>query len=159
LLLIVALGCGGGPSAPSSPEGESALMSRTRTNATTIAWVAVIGSLMTLMAGGQMPPKATGTIIEQDAYYALPGKAEEVYQWRIHACDVLEKLGLPRGHVLRRLGNSDTLADVMWQIEFPDETARQRNLKIRLESSEFTAVRDHMKTLIRHAEVGTWQQN
>jgi hypothetical protein len=134
-------------------------MSGIRTNAATIVWVAVIGSLMTLMAGGQTVPKAASTIIEQDEYFALPGKAEEVYQWRIHACDVLEKLGLPRGHVLRRLGNSDTLPDVMWQIDFPDEATRQRNLKIRLESSEFTAVRDHMKTLIRHAEVGLWQQN
>jgi hypothetical protein len=135
------------------------LMSRIRTNAATMAWIPVIGSLMTLMAGGQAAPKATSTIIEQVAYFALPGKAEEVYQWRIHACDVLEKIGLPRGHVLRRQGNSDTLADVMWQIEFPDEAARQRNLKISLESPEFAAVRDHMKTLISHAELGIWQQN
>ncbi|HVT59815.1 MAG TPA: hypothetical protein VHR45_15615 [Thermoanaerobaculia bacterium] len=133
-------------------------MSRIRTNAT-IAWVAVTGSLMTLMAGAQTAPKATSTIIEQTEYFALPGKAEEVYQWRIQACDVLEKIGLPRGHVLRRQGNSDTLADVMWQIEYPDETARQRNLKIRLESAEFAAVRDHMKTLISHSEQGIWQQN
>jgi hypothetical protein len=47
----------------------------------------------------------------------------------------------------------------MWQMEFPDDAARQRNLKVRLESSEFKAVRDHMKTLIRNAELGLWQQN
>lgn len=134
-------------------------MKRTRINAATIAWVAVIGGLVTLMAGGQTAPVPAGTIIEQDAYFALPGKAEEVYQLRLHACDVLERLGLPRGHVLRRLGNPDTRADVMWQLEFPDEAARQRNLKIRLDSSEFTAVREHMRTLISRAEVGTWQQN
>jgi hypothetical protein len=134
-------------------------VSRIRRNALTTASVAVLGGLMALMVGGQTVPKATGTIIEQDQYFALPGKAEEVYQWRIRACDVLEKLGLPRGHVLRLLGNSDTLPDVMWQLEFPDDAARQQNLKVRLESSEFTAVRDHMKTLIRHAELGLWQQN
>jgi hypothetical protein len=41
----------------------------------------------------------------------LPGKAEDVYRVRLHASDVLEKLGLPRGHVLRRQGNSETLPD------------------------------------------------
>ena len=86
-------------------------MSRNRTYAATIAFVAVTGSLVTLMAGGQTARKAAGTIVEQDGYFALPGKAEEVYQVRVQACDVLEKLGLPRGRVLRRQGNSETLPD------------------------------------------------
>ncbi len=128
-------------------------------SATTIARFAVAGSVMTLMAGGQSPPKAANTIVEQTAYFALPGKAEDVYRLRLHACDVLEKLGLPRGHVLRRQGNSETLPDVMWLMEYPDEAAHQRNLKIRLESSEFTAIRDQMKTLISHGELGIWEQN
>jgi hypothetical protein len=74
-------------------------VSRMRTHAAAIAWAAVIGSLMTVMADGQTAPKGTGTIIEQAGYFALPGNAEEVYQARIQACDVLEKLGLPRGVV------------------------------------------------------------
>ena len=133
-------------------------MSGIWTNAATIARVAITGGLMTLMAGGQSAPKSTSTIVEQTSYFALPGKAEEVYRLRLHACDVLEKLGLPRGHVLRRQGNSETLPDVMWLMEYPDEAAHQRNLKIRLESPEFTAIRDQMKTLIRHAELGIWAQ-
>ena len=76
----------------------------------TIARFAVAGSLMTLMAGGQSAPKAARTI-EQTSYFALPGKAEDVYRVRLHVSDVLEKLGLPRGHVLRRQGNSETLPD------------------------------------------------
>jgi len=134
-------------------------MKRIKTNAATIAWIIVIASLMTLMAGGQTDSKASTAVIEQAGYFALPGKADEVYQTRIQACDVLEKLGLPRGVVLRRQGNSDTLPDVMWQIEFPDEAARQRNLKIRLESPEFAAVRDRMKTLISRGELSVWQKN
>jgi hypothetical protein len=51
---------------------------------------------MTLMAGGQSAPKAASTIVEQTWYFALPAKAEEVYRLRLHACDVLEKLGIPR---------------------------------------------------------------
>ena len=96
-------------------------------SAATVARFAVAGSLMTLMAGGQRAPKAAGTIVEQT--------------------DVLEKLGLPRGHVLRRQGNSDTLPDVMWLVEYPDEAGRQRSLKTRLEPPEFKPVRDEIKPL------------
>ena len=127
-------------------------------SAATIARFAVAGSLMTLMAGGQSAPKAASTIVEQTSYFALPGKAEDVYRVRLHACDVLEKLGLPRGHVLRRQGNSETLPDVMWLVEYPDEAAHQRSLKIRLESPEFKAVRDEMKTLISRGDLGIWEQ-
>jgi hypothetical protein len=134
-------------------------MSRIRTSIAITAGVAVAGCLLTLMVNGQTAPKTTTTIVEQTEYFALPGKAEEVYRWRIHACDVREKIGLPRGRVLRREGNSDTLADVMWQIEYPDDAARQRDLKIRAESPEFAAVREHMNTLTRDFERGFWQQN
>ena len=127
-------------------------------SAATIPRFAVAGSLMTLMAGGQRAPKAARTIVEQTSYFALPGKAEEVYRLRLHACDVLEKLGLPRGRILRRQGNSETLPDVMWLVEYPDEAAHQRSLKIRLESPEFKAVRDEMKTLISHGDLGIWEQ-
>jgi hypothetical protein len=128
-------------------------------SAAAIARFAGAGSLMTLMVGGQSAPKAGSTIVEQTSYFALPGKAEDVYRVRLHASDVLEKLGLPRGHVLRRQGNSETLPDVMWLVEYPDEAAHQRSLKIRLESPEFKAVRDEMKTLISHADLGIWEQN
>jgi len=127
-------------------------------SAATIARFAVAGSLMALMAAGQSAPKAASTIVEQTWYVALPGKAQEVYRLRLHACDVLEKLGLPRGHVLRRQGNSETLPDVMWLMEYADEAAHQRSLKIRLESPEFKAVRDEMKTLISHGDLGIWEQ-
>jgi len=133
-------------------------MSGTWMRAATIARFAVAGSLMTLMAGGQSAPKAGSTIVEQTSYFALPGKAEEVYRVRLHASDVLEKLGLPRGRVLRRQGNSETLPDVMWLVEYRDEAAHQRSLKIRLESPEFKAIRDEMKTLISHGDLGIWEQ-
>jgi hypothetical protein len=128
-------------------------------SAATIARLAVAGSLMTLMAGGQSAPKVARTIVEQTLYFALPGNAEDVYRVRLHACDVLEKLGLPRGHVLRRQGNSETLPDVMWLVEYPDEAAHQRSLKIRLESPQFKAVRDEMKPLVSHGDLGIWEQN
>jgi hypothetical protein len=133
-------------------------MSRIRSCNLSIAGIAA-GSLMALVAAGRTAPKTAATIVEQDGYFALPGKAEEVYRVRVQACDVLEKLGLPRGRVLRRMGKSETLPDVMWQMEFPDDAARQRNLKIRLESPEFAAVRDQMKVLISRGELGVWQKD
>jgi len=78
-------------------------------SAATIARFAAAGSLMTLMAGRQSAPKAGSKIVEQTSYFALPGKVEDVYRVRLHASDVLEKLGLPRGRVLRRQGNSERL--------------------------------------------------
>ena len=128
-------------------------------SAATITRFAVTGSLMTLMAGGQSAPKAGSTIVEQTSYFALPGKAEDVYRVRLHASDILERLGLPRGRVLRRQGNSETLPDVMWLVEYPDEAAHQQSLQVRLESPQFKAVRDEMKTLISHADLGIWEQN
>ena len=56
-------------------------------------------------------------------------------------------------------GNSDTLPDVMWLMEYPDEAGHQRSLKTRLESPEFKAVRNETKTLISHADLGIWEQN
>jgi len=56
-------------------------------------------------------------------------------------------------------GNSDTLPDGMWLMEYPEEAGRQRSLKTRLESPEYKAVRDEMKPLISHADLGVWEQN
>jgi hypothetical protein len=79
----------------------------------------------------------TQRFIVQNSYWALPGKAEEVFQWRIHARDVRERLGLLRGQVLRRDGNSKTasLAD-----------AKATSVP------EFQEVQKHMTTLISRFE-------
>jgi hypothetical protein len=114
-------------------------------------------SLILLLAGQPAAPPPDKPVIEQTEYWAKPGKAEEVYRWRLHACDVREKIGLPRGRVFRRQGDSATLPDVVWQIEYPNEVARQHDLKVRAESPEFKAVRDHMDALIRNFERGFWE--
>jgi hypothetical protein len=48
---------------------------------------------------------------------------------------------------------------VIWLREYPDEAGHQSSLKTRLESPEFKAVPDEMKTLISDAELGIWEQN
>jgi hypothetical protein len=96
--------------------------------------------------------------IVQNNYWALPGKAEEVYQWRMHASDVRAMLGLPRGQVLRRQGNSETLPDVIWQIEFLNEAERANDIKVST-GGDFEEVVNHMRTLIRRFEQSVWLLN
>jgi hypothetical protein len=96
--------------------------------------------------------------VVQNNYWALPGKAEEVFQWRIHACDVLDRLGLPRGEVLRRQGNSETLPDVIWQIEYQSEEER-RLARLKEDGPEFQEVVEHMRTLTRRFEQSVWRPN
>jgi hypothetical protein len=97
-------------------------------------------------------------VIEQTNYWALPAKADEVCRWRMHASDVREKLGLPRGQVLCRQGNSEALPDVIWQIDYPNEAERGRDLKVRT-APEFEEVRKHMNTLTRRFERSFWLLN
>jgi hypothetical protein len=95
-------------------------------------------------------------LLAQDRYFALPGKAEEVFQWRLHAEDVLEKIGVPRGIVFRGPGAPGP--DVIWQCEFPDrETARRLHAKV-MAAVEFQPVMEHMGTLIRRFEGSLYQE-
>lgn len=102
------------------------------------------------------PAKATGhPIVVQNYYYARPGKAEEVYRWRLHASQVRARLGLPVGRVLLRqppTGAAETdgdLPDVVWECEYADASAREADLARLTASGEFEAVEQHMQTLIR----------
>jgi hypothetical protein len=130
-----------------------------------IAWtvLAITSASLAALAPGTdasaPTPQAGGRIVEQTRYWALPGRAEEVFSWRLHACDVRQKLGLPRGRVLRRQGNSEDLPDVLWEVEYPDQKARDRDLKARDDSAEFREVRKHMDTLTRRFERSFWGVN
>ena len=105
----------------------------------------------------QSQNQPSGVVVIQVSYYAKPGKADEVLSHRQHASDVLEKLGLARGRVMRRAGGSDELPDVMWECEFANAAARDQFLKAATASSEFEDVRKHMATLIRSAERRDWE--
>jgi len=102
------------------------------------------------------PTTAGGTaIVVQNFYYALPGKADEVYRWRLHASEVRARLGLAVGRVLRRApasgdeGQQGDLPDVVWECEYPNAKARAAEVA-RLEASrEFDSVEAHMQSLIR----------
>ena len=95
------------------------------------------------------------TVVVQNYYYALPGKATDVYLWRLHASDVRAKLGLARGRVLRRLPDPKTdkqavaIPDVIWECEYSSREAREADVARLDKSDEFDAVQKHMETLIR----------
>ena len=141
----------------------------TTMNRRTMLTLSTLALLCVAVSGSHALAQQQQKIIEQTQYWALPGTAEEVYQQRMHACDVREKLGLPRGQVLRRQvadmsglrprqGDSEALPDVIWQIEYQNDAERIRDLKVR-EAPEFEEVRKHMGTLTRRFERGFWLPN
>jgi hypothetical protein len=101
-------------------------------------------------------------IVVQLAYYAQPGKEDEVLQWRLHACDVLQRLGTVRGRVFRyfngpRASNDTDHPDVMWEGEFADLESFQKYEDIAGKNPEFRSVQQHMGTLIRKGERRYWE--
>jgi len=101
-------------------------------------------------------------VIVQNYYYAKPGKADEVYRWRLHASDVREKLGFARGRVLRRRESVDqtqessNLPDVIWECEYANIDERERESTQVSATPEFQAVQQHMSTLIQRFDRATY---
>jgi hypothetical protein len=117
------------------------------------------GALLCMAASGRpaLARQKPGFIV-QNNYWALPGKAEEVYRWRMHASDVRATLGLPRGRVLRRQGNSEAVPDVIWQMEYLNEAERTNDDTVS-RAAEFQEVINHMRALIRRFETNVWLLN
>ena len=127
----------------------------------TMKMVLNLALVLTLSAagdGGLKPPSTQRRIVVENYYYAKAGKADEVYQWRMHASDVRVRLGFARGRVLRRIvssdqtGQSKELPDVVWQCEYPSIEARQAEADAIATKPEFEEVQKHMSTLIRRFE-------
>jgi len=106
---------------------------------------------------------ARGAIIVENYYYAKPGKEAEVLSWRLHVCDIIEKLGCKRGRVLRRLnaGKGDEVdadaPDVVWQVEYPDQESLARDVQKELASAEMKEAIEHMRPLLRKFERRRWK--
>jgi hypothetical protein len=107
--------------------------------------------------------ESKSVIVSQNYYYAKPGKETEVLNWRLHFCDLLEKLGCKRGRVLRRLKDSkgDEVTaddpDVIWEVEYPDWDSLARDVQKQYGSPELKAAVEHMHTLLRKFERRKWQ--
>jgi hypothetical protein len=103
----------------------------------------------------QATPEIIHRTVHQNRYYATVGKSNEVYEWRVHACDVLSQLGLHPGHVFRGAGGAEP--DAVWQIELDPEVAKREGL-LAQKSPEFQEVMKHMGTLIRRFEHSTFRE-
>ncbi len=117
--------------------------------------LAVLAATQVLAA--EEPPEPVGSsIVVQNYYWAKDGLAEEVYRHRLHASEVRASLGLFVGRVLRRLGESDALPDVIWECEYPDAAARQADLDALSESGRFEPVMEKMGSLIERFDRAVW---
>ena len=95
-------------------------------------------------------------LVAQNRYFAKPGKAVDVYKLRLHACDVLQRIGVAPGVVFRCRGGNEP--DAVWQVEFATrDEAREARRKVSI-SPEFTAVQDRMGELIRRFETSLYQE-
>jgi hypothetical protein len=97
-------------------------------------------------------------ILVQNHYYPKEGKEKEVYEWRLHASDVRENLGLPKGRVLKRI-SGENKPYVIWQCEYPSLEAREIDVKELDKSEEFKKVQHHMGTLLEKFERSVWEIN
>jgi len=103
------------------------------------------------------PSGGRGGAVVQVLYYARPGEADEVLSQRQQASDLLEKLGLPRGRVMRSSRVSDEGPDVLWECEFESRAALDRALEAAKSDSELAQVRARMGTLVRKADLRIWE--
>ena len=111
-----------------------------------------------LMAGVAVtsPPMLQPVLVVQNYYYAKPGMADSVYLTRLEASAIRRRAGLAVGIVLRRASGPDSLPDVIWEAEYPDSTARARDVAALDGNREFDAIQARMNTLIRRFERSTW---
>ena len=95
-------------------------------------------------------------IVARNLYYANDGQADAVHRHRVRACEARERLGLPRGRVLRRARGASNLPDVVWECDFDDIDAYDRDMAALAASPEYEAIRAHMRTLIQRFERVLW---
>jgi hypothetical protein len=106
-----------------------------------------VAAIFAAQQGREPLQLGAGSVIEQTAYFAKPGLVDKVYEQRIHANEVREKIGLSAGRIFRRVGGTGDLADVIWQLEYADQQALDHDLEVRAKSREFEQVRATMSTL------------
>lgn len=98
---------------------------------------------------------ASPTVVIQNYYYAKPGKADEVLQWRIHACAVLKEMGVRPGRVLKPVPKNykdatiQDVPDAIWMVEYPDTVVMREEAKKVMSTGKFEPVMKHMDSLCK----------
>ena len=82
-------------------------------------------------------------ITETTQYWALEGKSEAVLATRIEVSRARIRIGLEPGVIRVRVGEGDG-PDVTWAATFASEEDHATDVKMRVTSSDFSALRDRM---------------
>lgn len=91
-------------------------------------------------------------IVSFNFYYAQPGLEAAVLRQRLRACDVRERLAIPRGRVLARISGTPDLPDVIWEQRFESVAEHLADMDVRAASTEFESIRTGMRRLYRRFE-------
>ena len=110
--------------------------------------VAVVSAVASQTRG----PSESAPVIVQMAYYAQPGKEDQVLRLRMSAAEVLVKRGLTRGRVWQSTDSPRATREpagptVIWQGEFPNEDALKRYEEVADKDPDFLAIRRQMATV------------
>jgi hypothetical protein len=97
------------------------------------------------------------SIVVLNMYYAKPGMENEVLKTRQNASNIRASIGLPRGRILRRINEAEELPDVLWECEFPDIAAHDRDMAARADSDAFEDVRSRMRSVASRFERTLWR--
>jgi hypothetical protein len=95
---------------------------------------------------------AAPTILVVNAYYPKAGLEEQVYRLRLRASAVRARAGLVEGRVLRRLDGPAGDAPVLWEAEYADLAARERDVAALDANAEFTRIQAEMGGLVSRFE-------
>jgi hypothetical protein len=89
-------------------------------------------------------------IIEITSYYARDGQADAVLDQRRQATALRTRLGLPPGRIFRKLEGAGP--DLRWECVFATRDDYDRDMAVRVASSEFAATRQAMHALLERFE-------
>ena len=91
-------------------------------------------------------------IVSFNFYYAQPGLEDAVLRQRLRACEVRERLAIPRGRVLSRTSGTGELPDVICEQRFVDVAEHLADMDVRAASPDFASIRTGMRKLYRRFE-------
>jgi len=106
-----------------------------------------------------LPPIQSGSTLRflaQNRYYAKAGREKEVYDLRLHASSVLERIGVAPGQVYRGRGGDEP--DAIWQVEFANRDAARDARRTVSTHPDFISVQERMGKLIRRFESSLYQE-
>ena len=91
-------------------------------------------------------------IVVQNHYFAAPGQRQAVLETRRAANACRARLGLPVGRTLVIARGSETVPDVIWELDVPDLAAWEADLAVLAASPDFEAIRAQQRGQLRHFE-------